>query len=67
MAHGRPWLPRGGATALRGWATELMGDVVIILLSERQTHRRGQRKDSRRKENEETEQEGEKERKVIWF
>lgn len=32
-AHGRPWLPRGGATALGGGATELMGDVVIFLLS----------------------------------
>ena len=37
VAHGRPWLPRGGATALGGGATELMGDVVIFLLSERQT------------------------------
>lgn len=35
LAHGRPWLPRGGATALGGGATELMGDVVILLLSER--------------------------------
>lgn len=37
MARGRPLLPRGGATALGGGATELMGDVVIFLLSERQT------------------------------
>lgn len=33
VACGRSWLPRGGATALGGRATELMGDVVIILLS----------------------------------
>lgn len=33
--HGRPWLPRGGATALGGGATELMGDVIILLVSER--------------------------------
>lgn len=37
VARGRPLLPRGGATALGGGATELMGDVVIFLLSERQT------------------------------
>lgn len=41
-ARGRPWLPRGGATALGGGATELMGDVVIFLLSERQTDKRRQ-------------------------
>lgn len=34
---GRPWLPRGGATALRGGATELMGDVIVLLLSEGRT------------------------------
>ena len=32
-------LPRGGATALRGRATELMGDVILVLLSERETWR----------------------------
>lgn len=37
LARGRPWLPRGGATALGGGATELMGDVIIFLFSERQT------------------------------
>jgi len=39
VSRGRPWLPRGGATALRGGATELMGDVIIFLLSVRQTNR----------------------------
>lgn len=55
MARGRPWLPRGGATALGGGATELMGDVVIFLLSERQTDKQTretkiERKESKKRE-----------------
>lgn len=49
-SHSRPWLPRRGATALRGRATKLMGDVVVILLSERQTDRQtGETKTDRKK------------------
>lgn len=44
LSHGRPWLPRWGATALGGGATELMGDVIIFLLSERQTNRQEKQK-----------------------
>lgn len=66
VSHSRPWLPRGGATALGGWATELMGDVVIFLLSERQTNRhrkaeRGGRKESGRRRNRERHR-----RKKMW-
>lgn len=27
-----PWLPGGGATALGGGATELMSDIIIVVL-----------------------------------
>lgn len=47
LAHGRPWLPRGGATALRGRATELMGDVIIFLLSKTQNSRREKEKEEK--------------------
>lgn len=43
------WLPRGRATALRGGATELMGDVVVILFST------NQQEDEQRKAERETE------------
>lgn len=46
-SHSLPWLPRGRATALGGGATELMGDVIIFLLSERQTGRHTGRKSVR--------------------
>lgn len=57
MAHGRPWLPRGGATALGGGATELMGDVVIFLLSERQTDKQTREAKIERKGNKKGEEE----------
>lgn len=47
LAHGRPWLPRGGATALRGRATELMGDVIIFLLSKTQNSKRDKEKEEK--------------------
>lgn len=47
LAHGRPWLPRGGATALRGRATELMGDVIIFLLSKTQNSRRDKKEEEK--------------------
>lgn len=53
VPRGRPWLPRGGATALGGRATELMGDVIIFFLSERQKNRQ-----ERDKDREEAEKEG---------
>lgn len=59
MAHGRPWLPRGGATALGGGATELMGDVVVFLLSERQTDKQTRDKEREEEESRSREYEGE--------
>lgn len=59
VSHGRPWLPRRGATALGGRATKLMGDVIIFLLSERHTDRQTNRRNRDREE-------GKEERKRRW-
>lgn len=63
MARGRPWLPRGGATALGGGATELMGDVVIFLLSERQTDKQTRETKIERKESKKRESRRRRERR----
>lgn len=69
------WLPRGGAAALRGRATELMGDVIIVLLSmgetaaqmqrDREAEGEIERQTERQRTAEETEmQEGERDRQT---
>lgn len=46
MSHVCPWLPRGGTTALGGRATELMGDVIVFLLSEKDRDRQKKRQET---------------------